>query len=179
MRRSACDCERTNQRRKSGTKFIRRHSRLSRQGRALSLFDHSSSGRDYDSKFRQKMEMKVMQNRNAKSPCLYAVEAPHLICRNWRRDEPRHESSFNSRSWKGATMDGTWKGGKKRRAKAFPLPRQIGRGKRSCHTKRGEEREKKEGGELKGIWEERGSEGEPGPRARLSSPVHRNATTCR
>ena len=43
------------------------------------------------------------------------MEAPHLICRNWRRDEPRHESSFNSRSWKGATMDGTWKGGKKRR----------------------------------------------------------------
>ena len=41
------------------------------------------------------------------------------------------------------------------RTKAFPLPRQIGRGKRSCHTKRGEEREEKEGGELKGIWEER------------------------
>ena len=63
-------------------------------------------------------------------------------------------------------MDGTWKGGREEEEGArrhLPLPRQIGRGKRSCHTKRGEEREKKEGGELKGIWEERGSEGEPGP----------------
>ena len=45
-------------------------SRGRRQGRALSLFDHSSSDGGYDAKFRQKMEMKVMQNQSAKSPCL-------------------------------------------------------------------------------------------------------------
>ena len=50
---------------------------------ALSLLDHTSSGRGYDSKFRQKMEMKVMQNRNAKSPCLFPREPPHLICMGW------------------------------------------------------------------------------------------------